>query len=56
MTSGRSRGPGSGGPAVKPAPGTDSLSGYQWDMQMIDVQDEPGDYVLHERGAGVLVG
>jgi subtilisin family serine protease len=48
--------PHSGGPAVKPAPGTDSLSGYQWDMQMIDVQDDSGNYVLDERGAGVLVG
>jgi subtilisin family serine protease len=48
--------PHSGGPAVKPAPGTDSLSGYQWDMQMIDVQDATGHYVLDERGAGVLVG
>ena len=32
--------PHSGGPAVKPAPGTESLSGYQWDMRMINVQDE----------------
>jgi lantibiotic leader peptide-processing serine protease len=48
--------PHSGGPAVKPAPGTDSLSGYQWDMQMINVQDDTGHYVLDERGDGVLVG
>jgi len=48
--------PHSGGPAVKSAPGTDSLSGYQWDMRMINVQDEAGNYVLDERGAGVLVG
>jgi subtilisin family serine protease len=48
--------PHSGGPAVKPAPGTDALSGYQWDMEMIGVQDDDGQLALDERGAGVLVG
>jgi len=48
--------PHSGGPAVKPAPGTDSLSGYQWDMEMIHAQDANGAPALEERGAGVLVG
>ena len=48
--------PHSGGPAVKPAPGTDALSGYQWDMEMIGVLDDNGELALSERGAGVLVG
>jgi subtilisin family serine protease len=48
--------PHSGGPAVKPAPGTDALSGYQWDMEMIGVVDDDGERALSERGAGVLVG
>jgi subtilisin family serine protease len=48
--------PHSGGPAVKPAPGTEPLSGYQWDMQMIRAQDANGAPALTERGAGVLVG
>lgn len=48
--------PHSGGPAVKPAPGTDSLSGYQWDMRMIHTQDASGAPALADRGAGVLVG
>jgi subtilisin family serine protease len=48
--------PHSGGPALKPAPGTDSLSGYQWDMKMIHAQDANGAPALEERGAGVLVG
>jgi subtilisin family serine protease len=45
-----------GGPAVKPAPGTDSLTGYQWDMRMIGAQNEDGSLALEERGNGVLVG
>jgi len=48
--------PHSGGAAVKPAPGTDSLTGYQWDMQMIGAQDADGSPALDERGDGVLVG
>jgi subtilisin family serine protease len=48
--------PHSGGPAVKPAPGTDELTGYQWDMQMIGAQNDDGSPALAERGAGVLVG
>src|SRR5262245_63877295 len=48
--------PHSGGPAVKPAPGTDSLSGYQWDMKMIHAQDATGAPAAEQRGAGVLVG
>jgi subtilisin family serine protease len=48
--------PHSGGPAVKPAPGTEALSGYQWDMEMIGVLDSDGEPQLEERGAGVLVG
>jgi subtilisin family serine protease len=48
--------PHSGGPAVKPAPGTEPLSGYQWDMQMINVQDASGNRTVSEQGAGVLVG
>jgi subtilisin family serine protease len=48
--------PHSGGPAVKPAPGTDPLSGYQWDMRMIGAQDADGRPALSERGDGVLVG
>jgi subtilisin family serine protease len=48
--------PHSGGPAVKPAPGTDSLTGYQWDMQMIGTQTEDGAPALEARGDGVLVG
>jgi subtilisin family serine protease len=48
--------PHSGGPAVKPARGTDSLSGYQWDMEMIGAQNPTGAPALDERGAGVLVG
>lgn len=48
--------PHSGGPAVKPAPGTEPLSGYQWDMQMIRAQDDNGAPALAERGDGVLVG
>jgi subtilisin family serine protease len=48
--------PHSGGPAVKPEPGTETLSGYQWDMRQIDVQDDAGNPTLEQRGAGVLVG
>lgn len=48
--------PHSGGGAVKPAPGTEPLSGYQWDMAMIGAQDSTGSPALEERGAGVLVG
>jgi lantibiotic leader peptide-processing serine protease len=48
--------PHSGLPAVKPAPGTDSLTGYQWDMRMIDAQDGDGSLALEARGEGVLVG
>jgi subtilisin family serine protease len=48
--------PHSGGSAVKPAPGTDPLTGYQWDMEMIGAQDADGSPALEERGAGVLVG
>ena len=48
--------PHSGGPATKPAPGTEPLSGYQWDMEMIGAQDSTGSPALDERGAGVLVG
>jgi subtilisin family serine protease len=48
--------PHSGGPAVKPEPGTEPLSGYQWDMEMIDAQDASGNVALAERGDGVLVG
>jgi subtilisin family serine protease len=48
--------PHSGGGAVQPAPGTEPLSGYQWDMAMIHAQDATGHPALEERGAGVLVG
>lgn len=48
--------PHSGGPAVKAEPGTEPLSGYQWDMQMIGAQDADGAPALAERGEGVLVG
>jgi subtilisin family serine protease len=48
--------PHSGGPAVRPTPGTEPLSGYQWDMEMIGVQDDANQHALAERGAGVLVG
>jgi subtilisin family serine protease len=48
--------PHSGGAAVKPAPGTEPLSGYQWDMEMIGAQDESGAPALEEQGDGVLVG
>ncbi|MGH9274110.1 MAG: S8 family peptidase, partial [Acidimicrobiales bacterium] len=48
--------PHSGGSATKPAPGTEPLSGYQWDMAMIGAQDSTGSPALDERGAGVLVG
>jgi subtilisin family serine protease len=50
------RQPHSGSPAVKPAPGTDSLTGYQWDMRMIDVQNDDGSPALEAGGDGVLVG
>jgi subtilisin family serine protease len=42
--------------AVKPAPGAEPLSGYQWDMEMIGAQDDAGAPALDERGEGVLVG
>jgi subtilisin family serine protease len=48
--------PHSGDGAVKPAPGTEPLSGYQWDMEMINAQDSTGHPALTQRGAGVLVG
>jgi subtilisin family serine protease len=48
--------PHSGGPAVKPAPGADPLTGYQWDMTMIHAQDSSHTPALSERGDGVLVG
>jgi subtilisin family serine protease len=48
--------PHSGGPAVKPAPGTDPLTGYQWDMEMIGTQDDAGTPALEAKGDGVLVG
>jgi lantibiotic leader peptide-processing serine protease len=48
--------PHSGGAAVKPAPGTEPLSGYQWDMTMIHAQDASHAPALSERGDGVLVG
>ncbi|MFL6204846.1 MAG: S8 family peptidase [Acidimicrobiales bacterium] len=48
--------PHSGGPAVKPAPGADPLTGYQWDMEMIGVQDQEHQPALEEKGDGVLVG
>jgi lantibiotic leader peptide-processing serine protease len=48
--------PHSGFPAVKPTPGTDSLTGYQWDMRMIDAQNGDGSLALEARGDGVLVG
>lgn len=48
--------PHSGGSAVKPTPGTDPLTGYQWDMEMIGAQNADGSPALEERGAGVLVG
>jgi lantibiotic leader peptide-processing serine protease len=48
--------PHSGGPALKPAPGTDALTAYQWDMRMIGAQNADGSPALEERGAGVLVG
>ena len=50
------RRPHSGGPAVKPTPGTDALTGYQWDMKMIGAQNEDGSPALEEKGDGVLVG
>jgi subtilisin family serine protease len=46
----------SSGAAVKPAAGTDPLTGYQWDMKMIGAQDGAGGPALAEQGAGVLVG
>lgn len=48
--------PHSGSGAVKPAPGADSLTGYQWDMRMIGTQGSDGGPALAARGAGVLVG
>jgi lantibiotic leader peptide-processing serine protease len=48
--------PHSGGPALKPAPGTDALTPYQWDMRMIGTQGSDGSPALEERGDGVLVG
>lgn len=48
--------PHSGGPNVKAAPGTDELTGYQWDMRMIGVQEDDGSPALEEQGDGVLVG
>jgi subtilisin family serine protease len=48
--------PHSGGPAVKATPGTDALTGYQWDMRMIGTQDADGSPALDARGDGVLVG
>lgn len=48
--------PHSGGPNVQPAPGTEPLSGYQWDMEMINAQDADNAPALEERGEGVLVG
>jgi lantibiotic leader peptide-processing serine protease len=48
--------PHSGGPAVKATPGTDALTGYQWDMRMIGTQNADGSPALAERGDGVLVG
>jgi subtilisin family serine protease len=48
--------PHSGGPAVKPAPGTDPLTGYQWDMEMIGAQNADGSPALEQQGDGVLVG
>ena len=48
--------PHNGGSAVKPEPGTEPLSGYQWDMEMIGAQDSTGAPALEERGEGVLVG
>ena len=42
--------------SVKPAPGTDSLTGYQWDMRMINAQTADGHVATEERGDGVLVG
>ena len=48
--------PHSGGRAVKPEPGTEQLSGYQWDMEMINAQDASGNPSVAERGDGVLVG
>jgi hypothetical protein len=44
------------GSRVKPTPGTDPLTGYQWDMEMIGAQNEDGSPALEERGDGVLVG
>jgi subtilisin family serine protease len=40
----------SGFPRIKPAPGADPLTGYQWDMEMIHATG------LAEKGDGVLVG
>jgi subtilisin family serine protease len=48
--------PHSGGPRIKPAPGTDPLTGYQWDMRMINAQNDDGSLALEQRGAGVLIG
>jgi lantibiotic leader peptide-processing serine protease len=48
--------PHSGGPQVQPAPGTEPLSGYQWDMEMINAQDATNAPALEEQGDGVLVG
>jgi subtilisin family serine protease len=48
--------PHSGGPPVRPTPGTDPLTGYQWDMQMIGAQNDDGSPALEEQGDGVLVG
>ncbi len=41
---------------VRPSPGTDPLTGYQWDMEMIGAQDADGRPALAEQGDGVLVG
>ncbi|MFN2536843.1 MAG: S8 family serine peptidase [Mycobacteriales bacterium] len=48
--------PHSGGSSIKPAPGTEPLSGYQWDMTQIGAQDANHAPALAERGDGVLVG
>ena len=48
--------PHSGGSTVKPAPGTEPLSGYQWDMTQIGAQNGSHAPALTERGDGVLVG
>ena len=48
--------PHSGTGPAKAAPGTDGLTGYQWDMKMIGAQTPSGAPALSERGDGVLVG